>query len=170
MRPATAEAAATGPMIRRASSQATRADSRIASDRADEIEPLILRDARQRALAIGETVAGGVVDQQIDLLVDGLGVAVERRPGDLRHRAVEGWRRCSVQAFDGLLRVVAACARRASECDRSAAICRSSVKRMREPVDGLVELAANAAIDASSSGARTPPACRRNRPTPRARN
>ena len=55
----------------------------------EEIELGVLCDRRTRALPIGEGVPGRVVDQQIDLLIDDRGVAVELVPGGIRRAAFE---------------------------------------------------------------------------------
>ncbi len=47
---------------------------------AGDVELHVARDRRARALAIEEAIAGGVVHQQIDLIVDPVGVVVERVP------------------------------------------------------------------------------------------
>ena len=126
MRSATLEATATGPTIRRASAQATSAESSSAS-----AVPAIL-SCRSRAtvararLPVEEAVAGGVVDQQIDLFVDLGGVVIERLPVDVELGAVE---QPLADAVPGVHRASAHWSAAWSariDCERCTAISRSS--------------------------------------------
>ena len=54
-----------------------------------DIELHIVPDRGPRALPVQKAVAGSVIHQQIDLVVDLLGIAVERRPIDVALGAIE---------------------------------------------------------------------------------
>ncbi len=154
MRRAALDAMATGPMMRRASNHENSADRNSATVSPGDVELQIPLDRRERALPEQETVAGGIVHQQLDLLADDLGVAIDvadrgarmhadrppdfrrprtRRPrGDAapsrRRRLPEPWRR--------------PCAAR-DDCDRSAAIVRSSESVLASVSIWLVEAGAD---------------------------
>ncbi len=144
--PAAADAAATGPMMRRASSHATAAEISSASTVKTEVEVDLARHRRARGLAIEEGVAGGVVDQQVDLLFDDRGVVVERVPVDVGLGAGDQLLPHVVPVRDGALHVGGG-ARRALRLRALRGDFQILRERAAPHVDALVELRAHVGID-----------------------
>ncbi len=123
--------------------------------RAREVELRVGRDRSARALAVGEPVPGSIVDQQVDLLIDGRGRAVERPPG-LLGRGV--WRTAAgarlPRSSTACRALAAACAAR-GDCERSAAIVRSSSSEFASASILLIE------VDLCLRTSSTPASCER---------
>ncbi|MGB6963700.1 MAG: hypothetical protein WBD90_04245, partial [Xanthobacteraceae bacterium] len=103
---ATLEATATGLTIRRAKPHATTAERSSASAIADDVQLYVMGNCRARALPVEKSVAGGVIDQKIDLIVDPAGIMVGRAPVRIGSVAVDEALTNCFPGVDGALHVL----------------------------------------------------------------